>query len=115
MSQIESEMSTSDMSGPARAPAVPAGGAERPRLRRQLRGWETVSVSVGVMAPTLAMSITGGAAAGLLGRAATVAFVLAAVGVAFVASGFVRLSGRFSHAGSVYAFVGRSLSPRWGS
>src|SRR6266496_5077522 len=52
--------------------------------------------------------------AGLLGRAATVAFVLAAIGVAFVASGFVRLSGRFSHAGSVYAFVGRTLGPRAG-
>jgi amino acid transporter len=84
------------------------------RLRRQLRGWETLSLSVGVMAPTLAMSITGGAAAGLLGRAATVAFVLAAAGVALVASGFVQLSGRISHAGSVYAFVGRTLGPRAG-
>jgi len=104
--------------GPPSGSAAPAAGAQagrvRPRLRRQLRGWQTLSVSVGVMAPTLAMSITGGAAAGLLGRAATVAFVLAAIGVAFVASGFVRLSGRFSHAGSVYAFVGRTLGPRAG-
>ena len=66
------------------------------------------------MAPTLAMSITGGAAAQLLGRAATLAFVLAAVGVALVASGFIQLSGRFSHAGSVYAFVGLTLGPRAG-
>jgi amino acid transporter len=67
-----------------------------------------------VMAPTLAMSITGGAAAELLGRAATLAFVAAAVGVALVASGFVQLSARYSHAGSVYAFVGRTLGPRPG-
>jgi amino acid transporter len=91
-------------------PATP----DRARLRRQLRGWETASVSVGVMAPTLAMSITGGAAAELLGRAATLAFVVAAVGVALVASGFVQLSARYSHAGSVYAFVGRTLGPRPG-
>jgi amino acid transporter len=95
-----------------------AGGAApvpgRAGLRRQLGGWETASVSVGVMAPTLAMSITGGAAAALLGRAATLAFVLAAAGVAVVASGFVRLSSRYGHAGSVYAFVGRTLGPRPG-
>lgn len=91
-----------------------SGAAAGTRLRRQLRGWETVSVSIGVMAPTLAMSITGGATAALLGRAATLAFVLAAVGVALVASGFVQLSARYSHAGSVYAFVGRTLGPRPG-
>ena len=71
-------------------------------------------MSVGVMAPTLAMSITGGATAELLGRAATLAFALAAVGVGLVASGFVQLSARYSHAGSVYAFVGRTLGPRAG-
>jgi amino acid transporter len=73
-----------------------------------------VSLSVGVMAPTLAMSVTGGQAARLIGRAAPLAFVFAAVGVAFVAYGFVRLAGEFSHAGSVYAFTGLSLGPRAG-
>ena len=66
------------------------------------------------MAPTLAMSITGVAAAAVLGRAAPLAFVVAALGVGFVAYGFVRLAGEFSHAGSVYAFVGRTLGPRAG-
>jgi amino acid transporter len=66
------------------------------------------------MAPTLAMSLTGVQAAGLIGRAAPLAFVFAAVGVAFVAYGFVRLSSHFSHAGSVYAFTGLSLGPRAG-
>jgi len=86
----------------------------RPALRRELRFTETASVSVGVMAPTLAMSVTGVAAASALGRAAPLAFAVAAVGVGLVAYGFVRLAGEFSHAGSVYAFVGNTLGPRPG-
>jgi amino acid transporter len=88
--------------------------ATRPALRRELRFLETASVSVGVMAPTLAMSVTGVAAAAALGRAAPLAFVVAALGVGLVAYGFVRLAGEFSHAGSVYAFVGNTLGPRPG-
>jgi amino acid transporter len=80
-------------------------------LRRQLGTLQTVSVSVGVMAPTLAMSITGVAAAGLIGRAAPLAYVVAALGVGLVAYGFVRLSSVVAHAGSVYGFVGRALGP----
>src|SRR5689334_18126813 len=83
-------------------------------LRRQIGFLGTVSLSVGVMAPTLAMSVTGGQAARLIGRAAPLAFAFAAVGVAFVAYGFVRLAGHFSHAGSVYAFTGLTLGPRAG-
>jgi amino acid transporter len=83
-------------------------------LRRELRLLQTTAVSVGVMAPTLAMSVTGVAAADALGRAAPLAFVFAGLGVGLVAFGFVRLAAEFSHAGSVYAFVGRALSPRWG-
>src|SRR5689334_20216086 len=86
----------------------------RPTLHRELRFPETASVSVGVMAPTLAMSVTGVAAAAALGRAAPLAFVVAALGVGLVAYGFVRLAGEFSHAGSVYAFVGNTLGPRPG-
>jgi amino acid transporter len=66
------------------------------------------------MAPTLAMSVTGVAAANALGRAAPLAFAFAALGVGLVAYGFVRLAGEFSHAGSVYAFVGNTLGPRAG-
>jgi amino acid transporter len=91
-----------------------AGPALRPALRRELRFMETASVSIGVMAPTLAMSVTGVAAADALGRAAPLAFAFAALGVGLVAYGFVRLAGEFSHAGSVYAFVGNTLGPRAG-
>ena len=92
----------------------PGGPARRPALRRELRFMETASVSIGVMAPTLAMSITGAAAARALGRAAPLAFAVAALGVGLVAYGFIRLAGEFSHAGSVYAFVGNTLGPRPG-
>jgi amino acid transporter len=92
----------------------PERSARRPALRRELRFLETASVSIGVMAPTLAMSVTGAAAARALGRAAPLAFAVAALGVGFVAYGFVRLAGEFSHAGSVYAFVGHTLGPRPG-
>ena len=91
-----------------------AGPARRLALRRELRFVETASVSIGVMAPTLAMSVTGVAAADALGRAAPLAFAFAALGVGLVAYGFVRLAGEFSHAGSVYAFVGNTLGPRAG-
>src|SRR5215467_4068814 len=60
----------------------PAG---RSALRRELGFFETASVSVGVMAPTLAMSVTGVAAAAALGRAAPLAFAVAALGVGLVA------------------------------
>jgi hypothetical protein len=66
------------------------------------------------MAPTLAMSLTGSGPAGLIGRAAPLAFAAATVGVLVVASGFVRLSAEFFSAGSVYGFVRGSLGPRSG-
>src|SRR5437764_14748961 len=81
-------------------------------LRRQIGFLGTISLSIGVMAPTLAMSLTGVQASALVGRAAPLAFAFAAFGVAFVAYGFVRLAGHFSHAGSVYAFTGLTLGPR---
>jgi amino acid transporter len=66
------------------------------------------------MAPTLAMSVTGVQAARLLGRAAPLAYVLAGAGMVLIAYGFVRLSAAFSHAGSVYAFIGKTVGPRAG-
>jgi amino acid transporter len=85
-----------------------------PTLRRELGFLETTAMSVGVMAPTLAMSVTGIAAAQQLGRAAPLAFVVAGLGVGLVAYGFIRLAAEYSSAGSVYAFVGHALSARMG-
>jgi amino acid transporter len=75
---------------------------------------ETIAVSVGVMAPTLAMSLTGTGPAGLVGRAAPLVFLFAAIAVVPVAYGFVRLSHEFASAGSVYRFVGGAIGPRSG-
>src|SRR3954454_19917511 len=84
------------------------------RLRRDLGFWGTAPLSVGGMGSTLAMSGTGVQAARLLGPAAPLAYLLAGVGMVFIGYGFVRLAAAFSHAGSVYAFVGRTLGPRAG-
>jgi amino acid transporter len=83
-------------------------------LRRRLGLLGTMSISIGVMAPTLAMSITGPQPAALLGRAAPLAYVFAAIGVALVAYGFVRLAGEVASAGSVYAFVAHAAGERAG-
>jgi len=67
------------------------------------------------MAPTLAMAVVGPEPARLVGRAAPLAFGAAALLVLLVSAGFVRLSGEFASAGSVYAFVGGSIGPRMGA
>jgi amino acid transporter len=66
------------------------------------------------MAPTAAMALNGTLPAQLIGRAVPLAFIFATVGVLFVSYAFIRLSGYFSHAGSVYAFSGITLGPRAG-
>lgn len=63
------------------------------------------------MAPTLAMSVTGIQVVRLLGRAAPIAYLLAGAVMLLIGYGFVRLSAAFSHAGSVYAFIGKTLGP----
>jgi len=72
-------------------PAPPSHG-----LRRELRFWEAIALSIAIMAPTAAMALNGTAPASLIGRA------------------FIRLSRCFSHAGSVFAFTGVTLGPQAG-
>src|SRR3954452_1845126 len=83
-------------------------------LRRELRFWEAIALSIAIMAPTAAMALNGTLPAQLIGRAVPLAFIFATVGVLFVSYAFIRLSGYFSHAGSVYAFSGITLGPRAG-
>jgi amino acid transporter len=91
------------------------GDEQRPGgLRRELRFWEAIALSIGIMAPTAAMALNGTLPAQLVGRAVPLAFIFATVGVVFVSYAFVRLSQKFSHAGSVYAFSGATLGPRAG-
>src|SRR6478735_2538995 len=102
--------------GQAMATQVPASTNEPPShgLRRELRFWEAIAISIGIMAPTAAMALNGTAPAGLIGRAVPLAFIFATIGVLLVSYAFIRLSRYFSHAGSVYAFSGVTLGPRAG-
>src|SRR5436305_10507522 len=102
-------MSTSEPAGPEQAPAAPGTG-----LRRELRFWEAIALSIGIMAPTAAMALNGVAPVGLIGRAVPLAFIFATVGILFVAYAFIRLSRYFAHSGSVYAFSGMTLGPQAG-
>jgi amino acid transporter len=61
-----------------------------------------------------AIGLLGTGAALIIGRAVTLSFVFAVVGVALVAYCFVKLSQHVSHTGSVYALVGVTLGPRAG-
>ena len=85
-----------------------------PGLRRELRFWEAIALSIAIMAPTAAMALNGVAIAGLIGRAVPLAFLFALVGVLFVSYAFVQLTREVNHAGSVYAFAGLTLGPRAG-
>ena len=91
--------------------------AETPRpagLRRELRFWETIALSIGIMAPTAAMALNGVGVAGQVGRAVPLAMIIATIGVFLVSFAFIRLSRHYAHAGSVYAFSGATLGPRAG-
>ncbi|HEY1367150.1 MAG TPA: APC family permease [Gaiellaceae bacterium] len=99
------------MATEARAEAVEAG---RGHLRRELRFWEAIALSIGIMAPTAAMALNGVAPAGLVGRAVPLAFLFAAIAIGLVSYAFVRLTRYFSHAGSAYALAGATLGARAG-
>jgi amino acid transporter len=52
-------------------------------LRRELRFWEAIALSIGIMAPGAAMALNGTLPASLVGRAVPLAFVFASVGILF--------------------------------
>jgi amino acid transporter len=84
-----------------------------PGLKRSLSVWSAVGLSLALMAPSMAANINPQGAIGA-GRAVPLAFLIAAIGVLFVAYTFVRLCQYYRHAGSAYAFVGATLGPRAG-
>ncbi len=83
-------------------------------LRRDLRLFGVIGFSVGSMSPAAALALNGVAPAALVGRAVALAFLFSAIGILFVAYGFIRLSQHVAHAGSVYAFTGLTLGSRAG-
>jgi amino acid transporter len=84
------------------------------RLRRELRIWEAIGLSVAGASPALAMAFSGPGVAGLVGRAAALSFLIAAVTCIFIGYAFMLLARKYNSAGSVYGFVGASLGPRSG-
>ena len=83
-------------------------------LKRNLHVWEAIGLSVGAMSPALAMSFSGPGVAALVGRGAALSFVFAGVTCCLIGYGYMLLTRKYNHAGSVYGFVGASLGPRTG-
>jgi amino acid transporter len=83
-------------------------------LHSELSLVDAAAFSVGLIGPVGAIGLLGTGAALIIGRAVTLSFVFAVVGVALVAYCFVKLSQHISHTGSVYALVGVTLGPRAG-
>src|SRR5947209_5045839 len=83
-------------------------------LPKELSLVDASAFSVGLIGPVGAIGLLGTGAAVIIGRAVTLSFVFAVVGVALVAYCFVKLSQHISHAGSVYALVGITLGPQAG-
>lgn len=84
------------------------------KLRRELNIWETIGISVALMAPSMAANINPQGMVGSVGRAIPLTFVLATIGVLLVSYTFVRLCQAYHHSGSVYGFVGATLGPKYG-
>src|SRR5947209_3913417 len=84
------------------------------KLHTELSLVDAAAFSVGLIGPVGAIGLLGTGAAVIIGRAVTLSFVFAVIGVALVGYCFVKLSQHISHAGSVYALVGVTLGPRVG-
>lgn len=83
-------------------------------LKRELGLWEAAALSIAIMAPTAAMALNGSLAASIAGTAVPLAFLGALITIALVSYSFIEFSRTYAHAGSVYAFNGRGLGPRFG-
>lgn len=85
-----------------------------PSRKRALGTFEITAIGIGFMGPVMAMSLNGIGVAGLVGKSVPFTFVVAFLGTLFVSYGFVRLTRKIAHAGSVYALAGSTLGPRAG-
>lgn len=82
--------------------------------RRNLTLWGALGLSLGIVGPSLAMSGNGQGTAAAIGKAVPLIFVLGGLCILLISHGFVRLTQRYSGAGSAYALVGNTLGPRAG-
>jgi amino acid transporter len=92
-----------------------AGGTqEGSGMRTELSLVDAAAFSVGLIGPVGAIALLGTGAAVIIGRAVTLSFVFAMIGIALVGYCFVKLSQHISHTGSVYALCGVTLGPHVG-
>ena len=92
----------------------PISETTSPPPARKLGTIEVAAISLGFMGPVMAMSLNGIGVAELVGKAVPFTFIVASIGTLFVAYSFIRLLGKITHAGSVYALAGIALGPRAG-
>src|ERR1700743_2934223 len=88
-----------------------AGTQPSDGLHKELSLVDAAAFSVGLIVPVGRIGVLGTGAALIIGRAVTLSFVFAVVGVALVAYCFVKLSQHISHTGSVYALAGGDPGP----
>ena len=88
--------------------------SEKKKLGKSLGILEVIGISIALMAPSMAANINPQGPASIVGRAVPLAFLAAFIGVLFVSYGFIRLTQRFNHSGSIYGLVGKTVGPRAG-
>jgi amino acid transporter len=114
---VEGTHPTDDSSEPLSS--VPSGsGASSGGTRRMTRSiglLGAVGLSLALVAPSQAVNINPQAAEPLVGRAIPLAFMLAFVGVLFVAYSVTRLCRRIHGSGSLSTLVAQSLNPHAGA
>ena len=100
------------MSGPAAESGALAGAAERPQLRANALGLvDCIGQSVANIAPTLTPALNIAVVAGLAGSGSWLGFLVATVGILFVALNIATLSRRHTLSGSYFIYIGRTVGP----
>ncbi len=88
--------------------------SETKKLSKSLGILEVIGLSIALMAPSMAANINPQGPASIAGRAVPLAFLASFIGILFVSYGFIRLTQRFNHSGSLYGLVGKTVGPRAG-
>ena len=86
--------------------------AERPQLRANALGLvDCIGQSVANIAPTLTPALNIAVVAGLAGSGSWLGFLVATVGILFVALNITTLSRRHTLSGSYFIYIGRTVGP----
>src|SRR5437764_2241827 len=98
--------------GPDAEGAALASAAERPQLRANALGLiDCIGQSVANIAPTLTPALNIAVVAGLAGSGSWLGFLIATVGILFVALNIATLSRRHTLSGSYFIYIGRTVGP----